>query len=101
MSDSLSGTKCPQCEEYICGATKLKAHIAQKHLTKEIKERYILCNSLKCPIEECGKEFQMNFRLVRHIGSTHNKVQEILMEKGIEVPDMLLIKNWSINNQII
>ena len=56
-------------------------------MEKEIISRYMVNkwhNDTKCDL--CGKLFGMPFRLMRHIGATHNKLLEILKEKGIEIP---------------
>ena len=47
--------------------------MAYKHFTENIKANYIT-NERRCLINDCPKEFTNSSSLVRHIGSTHNKV---------------------------
>jgi len=75
-----------------------KEHYSTAHFHKEIFEMYIR-NSAEtvCKVDGCGKEFDAKNKgnLVRHIGSTHNKVVEILQLKGLDVPLVLAGSNPS------
>jgi len=39
-----------------------------------------------CRLDGCDKDYRDRKCLVRHIGSTHNKIIEILQQNGIPVP---------------
>jgi len=96
ISDDLSSAICPQCGEDMNSAVKLKEHMTQRHFSRDIRERYVLSNSRNCSIDGCGKDFPNSSSLVRHIGSTHSKVLEIMKEKGFEIPSILSAKRRSI-----
>ena len=86
----------PQCGKYIYGATKLKEHMTQKHFSRDIKERYVLSTKGNCTIDGCTNEFpNSSNNLIRHIGSTHSKVLEIMEEKGIKIPATFSVKRTS------
>jgi len=73
-----------------------KEHYSTAHFHKEIFEMYIRNPAeTVCRVDGCGKEFEVKNKgnLVRHIGSTHNKVVEILQLKGLEVPVVLTENN--------
>ena len=57
-----------------------------KHFPQEIWERYNLHMTDWCPIDNCNKEFISKMMMVRHIGSTHDKVLEILVLSGFQLP---------------
>ena len=67
------GIVCPLCGYNPNTPAKLREHMAYKHFTENIKANYIT-NERRCLINDCPKEFTNSSSLVRHIGSTHNKV---------------------------
>ena len=78
---------CPVCPEYYSNtAAKLKEHMSMKHFPQEIWESYNLHMTDWCPIDNCNKEFLSKMMMVRHIGSTHDKVLEILVLSGFQLP---------------
>ena len=98
VTDDPPNAICPQCGEDMISAVKLKEHMTQRHFSREIKERYVLPNSRLCTIDGCGKEFpHSSSGLIRHIGSTHSKVLEIMEEKGIKIPAIFSAKVRSMN----
>merc|ERR1712129_250045 len=88
-STQSDGFPCPLCTLSLAAPTKLKEHLSSKHLTDEIKANYMK-DERQCCVDDCGKEFPMMCNLIRHIGSTHGKVVDILRERGVEVPECLL-----------
>jgi len=88
-STQSDGFPCPLCTLSLAAPTKLKEHLSSKHLTDDIKANYMK-DERHCCVDDCGKEFPMMCNLIRHIGSTHGKVVDILRERGVEVPECLL-----------
>merc|ERR1712204_132696 len=89
LSTQSDGFPCPLCTLSLAAPTKLKEHLSSKHLTDDIKANYMK-DERQCCVDDCGKEFPMMCNLIRHIGSTHGKVVDILRERGVEVPECLL-----------
>merc|ERR1712129_533009 len=89
LSTQSDGFPCPLCPLSLAAPTKLKEHLSSKHLTDDIKVNYMK-DERQCCVDDCGKEFPMMCNLIRHIGSTHGKVVDILRERGVEVPECLL-----------
>ena len=67
------GLVCPQCGVNPNTPAKLREHMAYKHFTENIKASFMK-DEKRCLVDECTKEFTNMSSLVRHIGSTHNKV---------------------------
>lgn len=75
------------------GASTFREHLSTQHFHREIYEQYVRdAAETVCRVEGCGKDFgeKRKSSLVRHIGSTHNKAVEIMLSRGMEVPQVLL-----------
>ena len=75
------GLACPLCDLNPNTPAKLREHMAYKHFTENIKAKFMK-DERRCSVEECPKEFTNMSSLVRHIGSTHNKVGK----KALKIP---------------
>ena len=55
---------------------------------QELFQEYVVSNESHtvCRMEGCDKDYRDRKCLVRHIGSTHNKVMEILERNKIKLP---------------
>ena len=61
-----------------------------------------MSNTRICTIEWCTKEFPNNSSgLIRHIGSTHSKVLQIIKKKGIKIPAIFSTKRTSMKNSCL
>jgi len=92
--------RCTLCKNVMrkLAVSNFKEHYSTVHFHKEIFEMYIGDPAeTVCRVDGCGKEFEAKNKanLVRHIGSTHNKIVEILQLKGMEVPVVLTENNVS------
>jgi len=92
--------RCTLCKNVMrkLAVSTFKEHYSTVHFHKEIFEMYIGDPAeTVCRVDGCGREFEAKNKgnLVRHIGSTHNKVVEILQLKGMEVPVVLTENNVS------
>ena len=72
------GLVCPLCGVNPNTPAKLREHMAYKHFTENIKASFMK-DEKRCLVDECTKEFTSMSSLVRHIGSTHNKVGKLLL----------------------
>ena len=71
--------KCQLCEERFPGPSRMTEHMVDSHFATEVRERFIhLVSENICNL--CGKDIKSSFL---HIGATHGKVDEILVEKGL------------------
>ena len=71
-----AGLVCPLCGINPNTPAKLREHMAYKHFTENIKARFMK-DERRCLVDDCTKEFTNLSSLVRHIGSTHNKVWKL------------------------
>ena len=79
--------QCPMCDKSsFSNACQIKEHISTVHLCQDIANIYIK-KSGAC--DDCGKKFHIQNNLIRHIGSTHNKVVEIMEQKGFPITNIL------------
>jgi len=82
--------RCTLCNNFMRKLTvsTFKEHYSTAHFSREISEMFIKNSENICTVDGCGKKFQVKdkSRMVRHIGSTHNKVVEIMQLKGMAVP---------------
>ena len=72
------GLACPLCGFNRNTPAKLREHMAYKHFTENIKASFMK-DERRCLVDDCTKEFTNMSSLVRHIGSTHNKVRKLFM----------------------
>jgi len=88
QSDKLD---CFICKKTQKSSSSYREHLSTGHFFKEISRRYISSKGSEyvCELDGCTKNFTDKFRMARHIGSTHNKVQDVLSEQGHEVPAVL------------
>ena len=73
------GIVCPLCGYNPNTPAKLREHMAYKHFTENIKASFMK-DERRCLVDDCTKEFTNMSSLVRHIGSTHNKVRKLFHE---------------------
>ena len=74
--------KCQLCDKKCTTPSKLSRHIVESHFRELLKERFShLVSGNNCTL--CGKEFKIARKLIIHIGSKHNKLEEIMVEKGL------------------
>lgn len=76
------------------GASTFREHLSTQHFHREIYEQYVRdAAETVCRVEGCGKDFgeKRKSSLVRHIGSTHNKAVEIMLSRGMEVPQVRIL----------
>ena len=79
--------QCPMCDKRsFSSACQIKEHISTVHLCQDIADIYIKKSGV---CEDCGKKFHIQNNLIRHIGSTHNKVVEIMEQKGFPITNIL------------
>ena len=67
----------------------MKEHISTSHLSHDIAKEHIKDSGSIC--KYCGKDLYVKINLVRHIGSTHGKVVEIMERKGFHIPNILVL----------
>ena len=72
---------CEICNKELENVSQLASHMIGSHFLKEIRERY---SSMYVDGEctECHKTFNRN-SVWMHLGSVHNKLDEVLMSKGM------------------
>ena len=79
--------QCPMCDKMsFSSACQIKEHISTVHFCQDIADIYIKKSGV---CDECGKKFHIQNNLIRHIGSTHNKVVEIMEQKGFPITNIL------------
>ena len=82
--------RCTLCNNFMRKLTvsTFKEHYSTAHFPREISEMFMKKSENICRVDGCGKKFQVKdkSRMIRHIGSTHNKVVEIMHLKGMAVP---------------
>jgi len=72
---------CEICDKEWENVSQLANHMISSHMLRDIKDRFnTLYNGKECTI--CSKSFSKN-AVWMHLGSVHNKLDEILMEKGL------------------
>merc|ERR1719233_1360039 len=89
-NEYLKRFRCTLCNNFMRKLTvsTFKEHYSTAHFSREISEMFTKKSENICSVDGCGKTFPVKdkSRLVRHIGSTHNKVVEIMQLKGMSVP---------------
>ena len=72
---------CQICDKEEENMSKLVNHMISSHLLTEIKQRYAsLYNGKECL--ECKKTFSKT-TVWQHLGAVHNKLDEVLVERGL------------------
>jgi len=75
---------CQLCEKSIEGLSFLWQHYTTSHFTKDIKQSYgslMDFETLKCKL--CDKKMKQRQGLVTHMGTVHQKVNEVLVKYGL------------------
>ena len=71
---------CEICNKEMENVSQLVNHMIGSHMLRYIKEKFAsLYNGRECT--ECGKTYTKN-AVWQHLGSVHNKLDEVLVEKG-------------------
>lgn len=71
---------CEICDKELENVSQLATHMIGSHFLKDIREKFShLYNGKECL--ECSKSFTRN-TVWMHLGSVHNKLDELLVEKG-------------------
>ena len=71
---------CEICNKELENVSQLANHMIGSHMLRYIKEKFApLYNGKECT--ECGKNYNKN-AVWQHLGSVHNKLDEVLVEKG-------------------
>merc|ERR1719318_1590380 len=74
--------ECEVCKKSLDSEKPLLQHLVNSHFHKEVREKFVnLHEGSKCLI--CDKDIKKSGMTI-HIGSTHRKVNEILLEKGLK-----------------
>jgi len=72
---------CEICDKEFENVSQLATHMISSHMLREIKDRFnTLYNGKECTV--CCKAFSKG-TVWMHLGSVHNKLDEVLMEKGL------------------
>jgi len=72
-------SECQVCKKLLRSEGHLRQHLVKSHFLKEMKERFDnLVEGSKCLICDTNSKDP-----IAHIGATHKKVNEILIEKGL------------------
>jgi len=80
--------RCDLCGKPMKGPSALREHYSITHFFEELFQEYVEPSESHtvCTMDGCNKDYRDRKCLVRHIGSTHNKVNEILERNGIKIP---------------
>ena len=71
---------CEICDRELANVSQLANHMIGSHLLRDIKDKFsAMYNGKECT--ECMKPFNKN-SVWQHLGSVHNKLDEILISKG-------------------
>merc|ERR1712179_466381 len=91
-------TECQLCEKSLQSEGHVLQHLVHSHFKKEVRERFShLSKDKKCLL--CNKEIKKTPLI--HIGATHRKVNEILIEKGLKpVHAKSLLKETTVKQEI-
>ena len=91
-------SECQLCEKSLQSEGHVLQHLVHAHFRKEVKERFShLYKNKKCLL--CNKETKKTPLI--HIGATHRKVNEILIEKGLKpVHARSLLKETTVKQEI-
>ena len=72
---------CEICDKELDNVSQLATHMISSHFIKDIREKFShLYNGKECM--ECHKGYKGN-NIWLHLGSVHNKLDEVLVEKGL------------------
>ena len=88
-SDPESRLSCVICKKTMRGPSYLREHYSSTHFFDDLFAKYVVGHNKSqtiCTIDGCNKNYRDKNGLVRHIGSTHNKIKDILQTEGIEIP---------------
>ena len=87
-SDPESKLSCVLCEKPpMKGPSYLREHYSSTHFFNDLFAKYVVGqNKSQTICSICNKNYRDRNSLVRHIGSTHNKIKDILQMNGIEIP---------------
>jgi len=80
--------RCDLCGKPQKGPSALREHYSITHFFEELFQEYVVPTESHtvCRMDGCDKDYRDRKCLVRHIGSTHNKIMPILERNGIKIP---------------